>query len=72
MTEPRDVPAPPTADPAEPADVPVDPSMPLTPLGAERLAMPDAPPLSDPADASLLALIDHLSSLLDRTDLTEL
>ena len=46
--------------------------MPLTPLGAERLAVPEAPPLSDPADASLLALIDHLSSLLDRTDLTEL
>jgi acetyl-CoA carboxylase biotin carboxyl carrier protein len=34
--------------------------------------VPDPPPLSDPADASLLALIDHLSSLLDRTDLTEL
>jgi acetyl-CoA carboxylase biotin carboxyl carrier protein len=77
MTEPRDVPAaaeamPPLADPAEPANVPIDPTEPLTPLGVERLALPDAPPLSDPADASLLALIDHLSSLLDRTDLTEL
>ena len=77
MTEPRDVPATPEpgplpADPAEPANVPADPAMPLTPLGAERLAMPEPPPLSDPADASLLALIDHLSSLLDRTDLTEL
>jgi acetyl-CoA carboxylase biotin carboxyl carrier protein len=88
MTEPRDEPASvpadpvappappapvaPSADPAEPANVPADPSLPLTPLGAERLAVPDGPPVSDPADASLLALIDHLSSLLDRTDLTEL
>ncbi len=77
MTEPREVPAPADAaplpaDPAEPANVPADPAMPLAPLDAERQAMPEAPPLSDPADASLLALIDHLSSLLDRTDLTEL
>jgi len=65
MTEPRDLP--PTPEPAGP-----DPAESLTPLGAERLAMPETPALSDPADASLLALIDHLSSLLDRTDLTEL
>jgi acetyl-CoA carboxylase biotin carboxyl carrier protein len=71
MTEPRD-PVPPLADAAEPANVPTDPSQSLTPLGAERLSMPEAQPLSDPADASLLAIIDHLSSLLDRTDLTEL
>jgi acetyl-CoA carboxylase biotin carboxyl carrier protein len=43
----------------------------LTPLGAESLAAP-VPDIDDPADASLLALIDRLSSLLDRTDLTEL
>ena len=67
MTEPPDVPVPP-----ETAALPADPAMPLTPLDAERLAMPEAPTLSDPADASLLALIDHLASLLDRTDLTEL
>ena len=79
MTEPRDVPATPEpalsaapSDPADAANVPADPALPLTPLGAERLAVPEATPLSDPADASLLALIDHLSSLLDRTDLTEL
>jgi acetyl-CoA carboxylase biotin carboxyl carrier protein len=73
MTEPRDVPAPPQpADPAEPANVPADPTLPLTPLGAEHLAIPEALSLSDPADASLLAIIDHLSSLLDRTDLDEL
>ena len=65
MTEPRDAHAPLESASPEPAE-------PLTPLGAERLALPDAAPLSDPADASLLALIDHLSSLLDRTDLTEL
>ncbi|HLX34339.1 MAG TPA: biotin/lipoyl-containing protein [Candidatus Limnocylindrales bacterium] len=45
---------------------------PMTPLGAESLAAPEVPPLSDPGDASLLALIDRLASLLDRTDLTEL
>ena len=45
---------------------------PLTPLGAESLASPAAPAINDPDDASLLALIDRLSSLLDRTDLTEL
>jgi acetyl-CoA carboxylase biotin carboxyl carrier protein len=44
----------------------------MTPLGAESLAAPVVPPLTDPDDASLLALIDRLSSLLDRTDLTEL
>jgi acetyl-CoA carboxylase biotin carboxyl carrier protein len=44
----------------------------MTPLGAESLAAPAVPPLTDPEDASLLALIDRLSSLLDRTDLTEL
>jgi len=44
----------------------------MTPLGAESLAAPVPPQLTDPADASLLALIDRLSSLLDRTDLTEL
>jgi acetyl-CoA carboxylase biotin carboxyl carrier protein len=43
----------------------------LTPLGAEALAV-TVPAIDDPADASLLALIDRLSSLLDRTDLTEL
>jgi acetyl-CoA carboxylase biotin carboxyl carrier protein len=47
-----------------------DPAM--TPLGAESLAAPAVPQVNDPADASLLALIDRLSSLLDRTDLTEL
>jgi len=49
---------------------PADPAM--TPLGAESLAAPAAPAINDPADASLLALIDRLSSLLDRTELTEL
>jgi acetyl-CoA carboxylase biotin carboxyl carrier protein len=44
----------------------------MTPLGAESLAAPAVPQLTDPEDASLLALIDRLSSLLDRTDLTEL
>jgi acetyl-CoA carboxylase biotin carboxyl carrier protein len=44
----------------------------LTPLGAESLAAPAAAVLSDPGDVSLLALIDRLSNLLDRTDLTEL
>ena len=43
----------------------------MTPLGVESLAAPVAT-LTDPEDASLLALIDRLSSLLDRTDLTEL
>lgn len=45
---------------------------PMTPLGAESLAVPAPPALTDPDDAALLALIDRLSSLLDRTDLTEL
>ncbi|HEX8025791.1 MAG TPA: biotin/lipoyl-containing protein [Candidatus Limnocylindrales bacterium] len=44
----------------------------MTPLGAESLAAPAMPAVTDPEDASLLALIDRLSSLLDRTDLTEL
>jgi len=43
-----------------------------TPLGAESLAPPVVPAPTDPADASLLALVDRLSALLDRTDLTEL
>ena len=38
---------------------------------ATAVAAPDAPPLGG-ADASLLALIDRLSSLLDRSELTEL
>ena len=46
-----------------------DPGM--TPLGVESLAAP-VPTVTNPEDASLLALIDRLSSLLDRTDLTEL
>jgi len=44
----------------------------MTPLGVESLAAPAVPALTDPEDASLLALIDRLSALLDRTDLTEL
>ncbi|HXG26509.1 MAG TPA: hypothetical protein VNL94_06625, partial [Candidatus Binatia bacterium] len=35
-------------------------------------AQPAAPPEPDGADASLLALIDRLSGLLDRSELTEL
>jgi acetyl-CoA carboxylase biotin carboxyl carrier protein len=64
--------APTATPPDQPPDVVPDPPAPLTPLGAEPLAPPEAGPLDDPADASLLALIDRLAGLLDRTDLTEL
>ena len=78
MTEPRE-PAPPS-QPATGEQVPSsepnlgapEGSPSLTPLGAESLGPPEAPEEVDPADASLLALIDRLSGLLDRSELTEL
>ena len=36
------------------------------------LAVPSSPPELEPGDASLLALVDRLGSLLDRSDLSEL
>jgi acetyl-CoA carboxylase biotin carboxyl carrier protein len=48
-------------------------AMPDTPTAGAPLA-PDPPPIEivDPGDASLLALIDRLAAMLDRTELTEL
>ena len=66
--EPRIEPGP---DPEPPSEPGADGGA-MTPLGAESLAAPGSPAIDDPDDASLLALIDRLSSLLDRTDLTEL
>ena len=45
----------------EPLDPPVSPAPPAAPVEVE-----------DPGDASLLALIDRLATMLDRTELTEL
>jgi acetyl-CoA carboxylase biotin carboxyl carrier protein len=58
--------APPDDLAAPPADVAIPPAE-AAPDAAD--AMPD---VADPGDASLLALIDRLASMLDRTELTEL
>jgi acetyl-CoA carboxylase biotin carboxyl carrier protein len=44
------------------------------PAAADEAPAADAPPIeiADPGDASLLALIDRLAAMLDRTELTEL
>jgi acetyl-CoA carboxylase biotin carboxyl carrier protein len=75
MTDERDLPAPgdlapPPADQADPAgSAPAD-------LAVRVPADPAAPPVDlaplPPADASLLALVDRLAVLLERSDLTEL
>lgn len=52
-------------------DAPVEADEP-TEASAEPAAPAEAPADLDPGDASLLALVDRLGSLLDRSDLTEL
>ena len=44
---------------------------PVAPGARPRTAAPDAP-APDPADASLLALVDRLTAILERSDLGEL
>jgi acetyl-CoA carboxylase biotin carboxyl carrier protein len=49
------------------ADQPID----ATPFGADAVLDPE-PVVTDGADASLLALVDRLAAVLERSDLTEL
>ena len=68
MTEPDDAG---TAVP-EPADAPDATADAATLADAAPEAPTDGPPELDPADASLLALVDRLGVLLERSDLSEL
>jgi acetyl-CoA carboxylase biotin carboxyl carrier protein len=67
MTEGADVPL----APADGAPVPDGGAVPLDP-GAGASARDAAAPSLEPGDASLLALVDRLGALLDRSELSEL
>jgi acetyl-CoA carboxylase biotin carboxyl carrier protein len=88
VTEPAEDPAitlpdmPVSAIPEAPAELPAElppaaelpAELPPAELPAELPPVADPPPIEvvDPGDASLLALIDRLAAMLDRTELTEL
>jgi acetyl-CoA carboxylase biotin carboxyl carrier protein len=52
-------------------ELPAD-ELPADELEAEQPPAAEPSPIADPGDASLLALIDRLAAMLDRTELTEL
>jgi acetyl-CoA carboxylase biotin carboxyl carrier protein len=81
VTEPREeraaaksAPAPEQAAPQQPAPEQAAPQQPAPeqPTPEPLAPEPSAIDVQDPSDASLLALVDRLAAMLDRTELTEL